>query len=107
MMVERGAAEQSTIAKATKEILVVEDHEATAEMVTMLLEDQGYRVKWVNTARAAIKLFANLPKDNHEMCPDLVLLDQTLPDMDAVDMIRQVLKTHHSAPPVIVVSAES
>ena len=46
-----------------REILVVEDHEATAEMVTMLLEDQGYKVTWVNTAGAAIEFFAKLPTD--------------------------------------------
>src|SRR5437016_2716688 len=91
---------------STREILVVEDHEATAEMVTMLLEDQGYKVTWVNTAGAAIEFFAKLPTDTQDGCPDLILLDLTLPDMDAIDMFKQVVKTHPSTPPVIVVSAQ-
>lgn len=90
----------------TREILVVEDHEATAEMVTMVLEDQGYKVTWVNTAKAAIEHFAKLSPDNHDRCPDLILLDLTLPDMNAVDLVNHVIETHRSTPPVIVVSAQ-
>ena len=91
---------------SAREILVVEDHEATAEMVTMLLEDQGYKVTWVSTASAAIDFFSRLPKNSHDGCPDLVLLDLTLPDIDALDTLKQMLQSYQTISPVIVVSAQ-
>src|SRR6476646_1753666 len=87
-------------------ILLVEDHEATAEMVCLLLEDEGYRVEWASTGSQAIERFTGLPTDNHDGCPDLILLDLSLPDMDSAETLERIKQTHHSAPPVIVVSAK-
>ena len=90
------------------EILLVEDHEATAEMVLMVLEDAGYNVKWVSTAKAALACFPPFALSNgHEHCPDLILLDLTLPDMDPVKMVHQMIMTHGSSPPIVVVSAKT
>jgi DNA-binding response OmpR family regulator len=91
-----------------REILIVEDHAATAEMVMIVLEDAGYHTTWVSTARAVLSLFEDLPSTgSHALCPDLILLDLTLPDMDPVEMVRQIIDIHGSRPPVIVVSAKN
>jgi DNA-binding response OmpR family regulator len=92
--------------RGASEILLVEDHEATAEMVILLLRDEGYDVHWVSTAGEAVKVFSNLPTDNHDRCPDLMLLDLSLPDMDPIEMVESIMTTHKSLPPIIVVSAK-
>jgi two-component system response regulator RpaA len=89
-----------------RDILLVEDHAATAEMISLFLEDEGYHIRWVDTAHGAIEYFSQLPTDNHDMCPDLVLMDLSLPDMDSVQMVEQVVRAHKSMPPVVLVSAK-
>jgi len=96
-----------------REILVVEDHEETGTMLTMLLEDEGYRVRWVSTAGEALLCLApnvlngSSPKGEQVDRPDLVLLDLSLPDMDAVQMINQARQAASTTPPIIVVSARA
>ena len=110
-MVESGRQAMSS----AKEILVVEDHEETAAMLTMLLEDEGYRVRRVSTAGEALRHLAparygangSTPKGEQGERPDLVLLDLTLPDMDPVTMISQARNAASTTPPIIVVSARS
>ncbi|HYP38977.1 MAG TPA: hypothetical protein VEX13_01325 [Chloroflexia bacterium] len=41
-----------------KQILVVEDHTATAEMIQLLLEGEGYRVQWAKTAQLAFEMLS-------------------------------------------------
>ena len=89
-----------------REILLVEDHEATAEMVCTLLQEEGYHVTWVAMGREAVEVFSDLPTDNHDSCPDLILLDLTLPDMESPEVMRHIMETHKSAPPIILLSAK-
>ena len=90
-----------------KRILVVEDHAVTAEMLVELLRDEGYCVSWAGTAEAAMLYFSDSNGQQAKPHPDLVLLDLTLPDMDAVQMVHQLEESHHDLPPVIVVSAKT
>jgi DNA-binding response OmpR family regulator len=101
-----------------KHILVVEDDEAIAEMLTMLLEMENYQVSWASTACAALcmlspSVFAVGEPAHHLLTatqttpPDLILLDLRLPDMDGADMFRQVSQITHTVPPVVVLSAKS
>ena len=90
------------------QILVVEDHEATAEMVVMLLEDEGYKVEWCDTGRCAIEALSRVKLGKSKPAPpDLVLLDLTLPDMDSVEMVKELHSTVGDLPPVIVMSAKT
>jgi DNA-binding response OmpR family regulator len=87
---------------AAKEILLVEDHLETAQMLTMVLEDEGYRVKSANRARSALDFL--LPR---RCGPDLILLDLSLPDMDAAEMVSELRRARADVPPIIVVSAKT
>ncbi len=102
---------------AGKHILVVEDDEAIAEMLIMLLEMENYRVSWASTACAAIGMLSSsilvagqLPTHPYMATqtthPDLILLDLRLPDMDGTDMFRQLSQVIHTLPPVVVLSAK-
>jgi len=56
-------------------ILLIEDDEALAQLVQLLLERAGYTVKSASNGEAGLELARESP-------PDLVLLDILMPDMD-------------------------
>jgi DNA-binding response OmpR family regulator len=89
-----------------KQILLVEDHEDSAEMMTLFLESEGYRVQWVSTAGAALKVFHE-GGNATENRPDLVLLDLTLPDIDGLEVGKRLKESIPNAPPIIIMSAKS
>jgi two-component system response regulator RegX3 len=74
-------------------ILVVEDEDEIAEPLVEGLRREGFEVSRASTGQAALD--ASLP--------DLVLLDLRLPDIDGIDVCRQ-LRTRSDVP-IIVVSA--
>jgi two-component system, OmpR family, response regulator RegX3 len=74
-------------------ILLVEDDKAIAEPLKRALERASYRVTWVATGTAAL-----------EADPaDLILLDLGLPDMDGLDVCRELRLTCRT--PIIIISA--
>ncbi|HLV37523.1 MAG TPA: response regulator transcription factor [Spirillospora sp.] len=79
----------------TRQILVVEDDENTAEMVLSLLETAGYSTSAVTSGSTALETIATSP-------PDLILLDLDLPDMDGMEVLRRV--RDRSFMPMIVIS---
>jgi two-component system, OmpR family, response regulator RegX3 len=74
-------------------VLVVEDEDAIAVPLQQGLEREGYEVSRVATGRAAL--------DAAQV--DLVLLDLRLPDIDGLDVCRQLRA--RSDVPIIIVSA--
>lgn len=82
-------------ADETLQILVVEDDEDTAEVVTTLLKDAGYHAFAVDEGRTALDEITTIH-------PDLVLLDINLPDMNGLEVLRAVRV--HSFLPMIVLS---
>jgi DNA-binding response OmpR family regulator len=75
------------------EILVVEDEDAIAGPLTEGLVREGFEVNRVATGRDALEA----PR------PDLVLLDLRLPDLDGIEVCRELRQ--RSDVPIIVVSA--
>ena len=80
------------------DILVVEDDNAVANLISATLETQDYRYKRANTGAGAVM-------EALSSKPDVVLLDLGLPDMDGVDVIRKIRSWSNM--PIIVVSARS
>ncbi len=75
---------RSTVAVVTGErILVVEDDERIGISLTRALDGAGYVTVWVTTGDAAVTHATAEP-------PDLVLLDLGLPDLDGLDVCRQL-----------------
>src|SRR5262249_34578443 len=90
-----------------KQILLVEDHPDSLELLHMILEGEGYCVHSVKTGRDPIQPFAppslGLPQEFH---PDLILLDLRLPDMNGVDVAGALQENLPGAPPVVFLSAD-
>jgi two-component system response regulator MtrA len=94
-------------------ILVVEDDDAVGDMLTMLLEGEGYDVTLVRTAQAALHMLLPVQIEcgaSHHVSvateprPAMVLLDLHLPDMSGEELIEHV--AIHDIPPIIVLSAK-
>ncbi len=79
-------------------ILLIEDEKTICQFITTSLEGANYRVVSANTGTEGLSLAASL-------CPDVILLDLGLPDMDGMDIIARIRSW--SMIPIIVISARS
>ncbi|MBU5426293.1 response regulator transcription factor [Tissierella pigra] len=79
-------------------IMIVEDEEAIIEFISIKLELQGYRTLKAVNGQEAISLASS-------HCPDLILLDLGLPDMDGMEVLKSIRSW--SLVPVIIVSARN
>jgi DNA-binding response OmpR family regulator len=74
-------------------VLLVEDEPNIASIIVFKLEREGHEVRWESTA-------GGVPDAAHLMQPALVLLDSSLPDGDAFDIL-STLTPHH---PVVMMT---
>ncbi|MCH5270525.1 MAG: response regulator transcription factor [Lachnospiraceae bacterium] len=81
-----------------QKILLIEDEKNICNFIATTLRAQNYKVSFANSAANGLSLAAS-------GCPDLILLDLGLPDMDGISVIRNVRKWSHV--PIIVISARS
>ena len=80
------------------QILIVEDDNAVANLISATLETQDYAYKRAATGAVAVMEALSCK-------PDVVLLDLGLPDMDGVEIIKKIRSWSNM--PIIVVSARS
>ena len=79
-------------------ILVVDDDVALAEMIGIVLQNEGFEVIFCADGSAALPQF-------QEHNPDLVLLDVMLPGMDGFDVCRAIRRV--SDAPIVMLTARS
>ena len=76
-------------------ILVVDDDADIREVLADRLESLGYRVFAAETAKVGLEL---LERQN----PQLVLLDIEMPDMNGIDMLREIRRSEHDVTVVMI-----
>ena len=81
-----------------EKILVVEDEKSIAHFISTVLANNGYEAMQARSGSEAISMISS-------HCPDLIILDLGLPDMDGLDILRQLRSW--SSHPVVVVSARA
>lgn len=79
-------------------ILIVEDEKSISGFIKTVLQSSGYDVIAAHTGAEAFSMISS-------HCPDLVVLDLGLPDIDGMDIIEAVRQWTQL--PIIVVSARS
>lgn len=79
-------------------ILLIEDDKSICSYITTSLSGNGYRVITALSGKEGISLAASF-------CPDVILLDLGLPDIDGCDVLRQLRSW--SSISVIVISART
>jgi DNA-binding response OmpR family regulator len=80
-------------------VLLVEDDERISGPLVRMLQAEGFTVHHVATGAGATELIA-------VETVDLVLLDLTLPDIDGLDVCRQI-RTAHPTLPIVMLTARS
>ncbi|MGH2794757.1 MAG: response regulator [Actinomycetota bacterium] len=78
-------------------ILVVEDEQSIASLVTLYLTNEGFRVAQIADGALAIA-------EVERVKPDLVILDVMLPGMDGVEICRR-LRAASEALPIVMLTA--
>ena len=78
-------------------MLVVEDDPTVGAGLAGVLAGEGHEVRWAQTGADARRLLA-------DSVPDLVLLDLGLPDVDGLDVCREIREMHPSVVVVVVTS---
>ena len=81
-----------------EKILAIEDEKSIARFISTILTANGYEAMRAASGAEAMSMISS-------HCPDLVILDLGLPDMDGLDILRQLRSW--STLPVVVVSARS
>ena len=81
-----------------EKILVVEDEKSIAHFISSVLSANGYEAMQARSGSEALSMISS-------HCPDLIILDLGLPDMDGLEILRQLRSW--SSLPVVVVSARS
>jgi CheY-like chemotaxis protein len=80
-----------------KRITVVEDDPDILFTVTWILSHADYEVTGLSSGQAIMQ--------GRHTCPDLFILDKRMPDMDGLDICRQIRSTPESHDvPVIIIS---
>jgi len=83
-----------------KRILVIDDDPAMQELIRAILERWGFELITALNVASAVEILRQKP------LPDLVLLDMMLPDIDGLELLRQIRETKvFDNLPVIIVSA--
>jgi two-component system OmpR family response regulator len=78
--------------------LVVDDEPVLAEMVSMTLRYEGWRVATASNGAEAIKVARDSP-------PDIVVLDVMLPDISGLDVLER-LREHQPGLPLLLLTAK-
>ena len=81
-----------------EKILVVEDEKSIAHFISTVLNNNGYEAMRARTGQEALSMVSS-------HCPDLIILDLGLPDMDGMDLLKNI--RGWSNLPIVVVSARS
>lgn len=81
-----------------EKILVVEDEKSISHFISAILNTNGYESMQAATGAEALSMISS-------HCPDLIILDLGLPDMDGLEILRNLREW--SSLPVVVVSARS
>ena len=66
-----------------EKVLVIEDEKTIAQFIAAILSGSGYEALQARTGSEALSMISS-------HCPDLVILDLGLPDMDGMDILRQL-----------------
>jgi two-component system response regulator (stage 0 sporulation protein F) len=67
-------------------ILVIDDEKGIGELIQLAMQAKGYHVEYATSGGDGISLFSRF-------CPDIVLVDKRLPDMDGLDVAKQIKQT--------------
>lgn len=75
-------------------ILIVDDNLLACEAISLVLESAGYAVRQAHRVAEAVEAVA-------KSCPDLAIVDLSMPDGNGVDLIRTLHQGHPQLPIIL------
>ena len=82
-------------------IVYIEDDPEMIDLVSLILNRQGFQISGANGGRAGLEM-------SKQLSPDLILLDLMMPDMDGWDVYQQLKSSEDTRDiPVIVITAKA
>jgi len=72
-----------------KKILIVEDDPAILDVYQIIMKKAGFDVQTTSLGREAIEMMKKLG-DSHQVMPDIILLDLILPDLNGMDVLKEI-----------------
>ena len=89
---------RSSAPHARAKVLVVDDEPAIGDIVSRYLKRAGYDTAVAATGKDALG-------QAEESCPDVVVLDLMLPDIDGLEVMRRLRKENHKRAAIILLTA--
>ena len=84
-----------------RQILLIEDEERTRRSISMVLENEGFRVTEAANGLEALDVLMNRRGAGCESI-DLLLTDIVMPEMTGLELIDRVKKAHLSLPIIVI-----
>ena len=75
--------------KIKDKVLIVEDEQSISNFISMILTANGYDTIVVRSGEEALTMISS-------HCPDLIVLDLGLPDMDGIEVLKSVRSEEHT-----------
>lgn len=89
------------VERRSPSVLVVDDEPQIADLLCLVLEDEGFYAIRAYDGAQAWEVLAASPDP-----PDLVISDVRMPQMNGVQLVRRLKEVHNgTCPPVILMSA--
>ena len=88
--------EDTSLPEGTERILLVDDDENLAKLGEEVLTEAGYQVTTLTSSTKAMKVFTT----NHDHF-DLVITDQTMPELSGKDLIQSIKKIRSATPTIL------
>jgi DNA-binding response OmpR family regulator len=99
-MVASRQIDDRRFSRVQKKIAIIEDDTDTRRMLVHVLENEGYQTSAFAGAREALGALADIQ-------PDLALIDLTMPEMDGVDLSRQLrAQPQFDRMPILILTAQ-
>ena len=80
----------------TERILFVDDEKAAVDVMQLMLEKRGYKVTARTSSIEALEVFRNKPQEF-----DLVITDQTMPNMTGKDLAKELMVIRPDIPIIL------
>lgn len=80
-------------------ILIVDDDELISSLLSLTLTDEGFAVSNAEDGRTGLAMYLANP-------PDILITDIIMPDMDGLELIKTIRKTHPDAPIIAMSGAD-
>ncbi len=90
------AVKNRSLPSGTENILLVDDEEPIAAMLTEMLEGLGYQVNYTTDSIKALECFRDNPKQF-----DLVITDQTMPHIPGSELAKRILEIKPDIPIIL------